>query len=78
MLELKASRSRDAEAVVVEARMDKGQGPIATVRDERDTSKTASTRRVHCVLHLHTKYEMVEAVCCVLFHDVALLMRRSC
>ena len=31
MMELKASRSRDAEAVVVEARMDKGQGPIATV-----------------------------------------------
>ena len=32
MMELKASRSRDAEAVVVEARMDRGQGPIATVR----------------------------------------------
>ena len=32
MMELKASTSRDAEAVVVEARMDKGQGPVATVR----------------------------------------------
>ena len=31
MMELKASTSRDAEAVVVEARMDKGQGPVATV-----------------------------------------------
>ncbi len=36
MLELKASRSRDAEAVVVEARMDKGQGPVATVRAGHD------------------------------------------
>ena len=34
MMELKASHSRDAEAVVVEARMDKGQGPVATVRPE--------------------------------------------
>ena len=39
MLELKASRSRDAEAVVVEARMDKGQGPIATVRNDHDACK---------------------------------------
>lgn len=31
MLELKASQSRPAEAVVVEARQVKGQGPVATV-----------------------------------------------
>lgn len=29
-LELKASPSRPAEAVVVEAKLDKGQGPVAT------------------------------------------------
>ena len=29
-LELKASHSRPAEAVIVEAKLDKGQGPVAT------------------------------------------------
>lgn len=40
MMELKASQSRDAEAVVVEARMDKGQGPVATVRPEAQLEHT--------------------------------------
>ena len=31
LMDLKASRTGAAEAVVVEARMDKGQGPVATV-----------------------------------------------
>jgi len=37
MMELKASRSRDAEAVVVEARLVQGQGPVATVIAKRGT-----------------------------------------
>lgn len=37
MMELKASRSRDAEAVVVEARLVQGQGPVATVVAKRGT-----------------------------------------
>lgn len=36
-MELKASRSRDAEAVVVEARLVQGQGPVATVVAKRGT-----------------------------------------
>lgn len=36
-MELKASRSRDAEAVVVEARLVQGQGPVATVIAKRGT-----------------------------------------
>lgn len=37
VMELKASRSRDAEAVVVEARLVQGQGPVATVVAKRGT-----------------------------------------
>lgn len=36
-MELKASRSRDAEAVVVEARLVQGQGPVATIVAKRGT-----------------------------------------
>ncbi|KAL4428155.1 hypothetical protein ABPG75_002244 [Micractinium tetrahymenae] len=39
MMELQASRSRRGEAVVVEAKMDKGQGPVATVIVKRGTLK---------------------------------------
>lgn len=39
MMELKASRSRRAEAVVIEAKVDKGQGPVATVVVKRGTLK---------------------------------------
>ncbi|KAL4420178.1 hypothetical protein ABPG77_008314 [Micractinium sp. CCAP 211/92] len=39
LMELKASRSRRAEAVVVEAKVDKGQGPVATVIVKRGTLK---------------------------------------
>jgi hypothetical protein len=33
LLELRASRSRDARALVVEAKVHKGHGPVATVRE---------------------------------------------
>lgn len=36
-LELKASHSRPAEGVIVEAKLDKGQGPIATAIVKRGT-----------------------------------------
>ncbi|PRW44490.1 translation initiation factor [Chlorella sorokiniana] len=39
MMELQASRSRRAEAVVIEAKMDKGQGPVATVVVKRGSLK---------------------------------------
>lgn len=38
-LSLKSSPSREAEAVVVEARMDKGKGPVATVIMRQGTLK---------------------------------------
>jgi hypothetical protein len=39
LMELRASRSRRAEATVIEARVDKGQGPVATVVMRRGTLK---------------------------------------
>jgi len=39
LLELKANPSRDAEGVVIEARLDKGRGPLATVLVNRGTLK---------------------------------------
>lgn len=39
LLELAASHSRRAEAVVIEARVDRGQGPVATVVVKRGTLK---------------------------------------
>ena len=40
MLELKANPDRDAIGVVVEAKLEKGRGPVATVLIERGTIKT--------------------------------------
>ncbi|MEZ5709660.1 MAG: translation initiation factor IF-2 [Blastomonas sp.] len=37
LLELKANPDRDAEGVVVEAKLDKGRGPVATILVERGT-----------------------------------------
>ena len=42
LLELRASRSRRAEAVVIEAKMDRGQGPVATVVVKRGSLKARS------------------------------------
>ncbi|MGZ5792281.1 MAG: translation initiation factor IF-2, partial [Croceibacterium sp.] len=39
LLELKANPSRDAEATVIEAQLDKGRGPVATVLVTRGTLK---------------------------------------
>ncbi|MGE0845352.1 MAG: translation initiation factor IF-2 [Flavobacteriaceae bacterium] len=39
ILELKANPDRDAEGVVVEARLDRGRGPVATVLVQRGTLK---------------------------------------
>jgi len=36
LLELKARPDRDAEATVIEAKLDKGRGPVATVLIRRD------------------------------------------
>ncbi|WP_336981273.1 translation initiation factor IF-2 [Altererythrobacter fulvus] len=40
LLELKANPDRDAEATVIEAKLDKGRGPVATVLINRGTLKT--------------------------------------
>ena len=37
MLELKANPDRAAEATVIEAKLDKGRGPLATVLVQRGT-----------------------------------------
>ena len=43
LLELKARPDRDAEATVVEAQLDKGRGPVATVLVNRGTLKRGDT-----------------------------------
>ncbi|WP_299308269.1 translation initiation factor IF-2 [uncultured Croceicoccus sp.] len=43
LLELKARPDRDAEATVVEAKLDKGKGPLATVLVSRGTLKRGDT-----------------------------------
>ena len=43
LLELKARPDRDAEATVVEAQLDKGRGPVATVLINRGTLKRGDT-----------------------------------
>ncbi len=43
LLELKANPDRDAEATVVEAQLDKGRGPVATVLVNRGTLKRGDT-----------------------------------
>jgi translation initiation factor IF-2 len=42
LMELRASRTRRAEAVVIEAKVDKGQGPVATVVVKRGTLKVGA------------------------------------
>ena len=43
LLELKARPDRDAEAIVIEAQLDKGRGPVATVLITRGTLKRGDT-----------------------------------
>ena len=43
LLELKANPDRDAEAIVIEAQLDKGRGPVATVLVTRGTLKRGDT-----------------------------------
>ncbi len=43
LMELGASRSRRAEAVVIEAKVDRGHGPVATVVVKRGTLKVWSS-----------------------------------
>ncbi len=43
LLELKANPNREAEAIVVEAQLDKGRGPVATVLIRRGTLKQGDT-----------------------------------
>lgn len=45
LMELGASRSRRAEAVVIEAKVDKGHGPVATVVVKRGTLKVGGRRQ---------------------------------
>jgi hypothetical protein len=46
LMELRASRTRRAEAVVIEAKVDKGQGPVATVVVKRGTLKVSGQGRL--------------------------------
>src|SRR3546814_14064854 len=39
LLELKANPNRDAEGIVIEAKLDKGRGPVATVLVNRGTHR---------------------------------------
>lgn len=48
MMELSASRSRNAEAVVVEARLAVGQGPVATIIAKRGILRTGQPVVVGC------------------------------
>ena len=43
VMELKANPDRDAEAIVVEAQLDKGRGPVATLLIKRGTLKRGDT-----------------------------------
>ena len=43
MLELKANPDREARGVVIEARLDKGKGPIATLLVQNGTLRTGDT-----------------------------------
>ncbi|GGD56268.1 translation initiation factor IF-2 [Erythrobacter arachoides] len=43
LLELRARPDRDAEAIVIEAQLDKGRGPVATVLVKRGTLKRGDT-----------------------------------
>ncbi len=43
LLELKANPERDAEAIVIEAQLDKGRGPVATVLVTRGTLRRGDT-----------------------------------
>ncbi|URD60986.1 translation initiation factor IF-2 [Sphingomonas sp. KRR8] len=60
ILELKANPARDAEATVIEAKLDKGRGPLATVLVERGTLKVgdifvvgAASGRVRAMIDDH-------------------------
>src|SRR3546814_16202105 len=50
LLELKANPNRDAEGIVIEAKLDKGRGPVATVPVNRgplrETGRAACRERV--------------------------------
>ena len=46
LMELRASRTRPVVGVVVEARMDKGQGAMATVLVKRGTLKVWPPRKL--------------------------------
>jgi translation initiation factor IF-2 len=48
LMELRAATSGAAEATVVEARMDKGQGPVATIIVKRGTLQARHSLRLPC------------------------------